>query len=82
MQKDLDLTRDYLPIERAIGVQWQWYVESDTLKFRIELADRPSTRREILSTVSSVFDPLGVLAPFVLIGKRILPDDLLSRWES
>ena len=66
--QDLDPTRDSLPIERALGVQW--CVESDTLKFRIELADRPSTRRGILSTVSSVFDPLGVLAPFVLIGKK------------
>ena len=91
--QDLDPTRDSLPIERALGVQW--CVESDTLKFRIELADCPSTRRGILSAVSSVFDPLGVLVPFVLIGKRILqelcrdgvnwddkiPDDLLSRWE-
>ena len=70
-------------------------MESDTFKFRIALADRPLTRRGILSTVSSVFDTLGVLAPFVLIGKRILkelcrdganwddkiPDDLLVRWE-
>ena len=91
--QDLDPTRDSLPIERALGVQW--CVESDTLKFRIELADRPSTRRGILSTVSSVFDLLRVLAPFVLNGKRILkelcregvnwddkiPDALLSRWE-
>ena len=70
-------------------------MESDAFKFRIEFADRPLRRRGILSTVSSVFDPLGVLAPFVLIGKRILqelcrdganwddkiPDDLLARWE-
>ena len=91
--QDLDPTRDALPIERALGVQW--CVEFDTFKFRIELADRPLTRRGILSTVSSVFDPLGVLAPFVLIGKRILqelcrdganwddkiPDYLLARWE-
>jgi hypothetical protein len=36
-------SRDALPIERALGVQW--CVESDTFKFRIELADRPLTRR-------------------------------------
>ena len=89
----MDPTRDALPIERALGVQW--CVESDTFKFRIGLADRPLIRRGILSTVSSVFNPLGVLAPFVLIGKRILqelcrdganwddkiPDDMLARWE-
>ncbi len=35
--QDLDPTCDALPIERALGVQW--CVESDTFKFRIELAD-------------------------------------------
>ena len=53
--KNLDLGRDDLPIERALGIQW--CVESDMLRFRINLSNRPPTRRSILSTVSSVFDP-------------------------
>ena len=64
----MDPTRDALPIERDLGVQW--CVESDTFKFLIELADQPFTKRGILSTVSPVFDPLGGLALFVLIGNR------------
>ena len=32
------------------------------------------TRRGILSTISSVYDPLGLLAPFVLLGKQILQE--------
>ena len=43
-------------------------------QFRITLKDRPATRRGILSAVSSVYDPLGFLAPFVLNRKRILQD--------
>ena len=53
------------------------------------------TRRGILSTVASVYDPLGFLAPFVLTGKQILQEmcrqgagwddplteELQSRWE-
>ena len=70
--QSLDITRDTLPIERALGVQW--CIESDTLQFRVELKDRPLTRRGILSTVSSVFDPLGLLAPLVLVGKGILQE--------
>ena len=70
--KNLDLGRDDLPIERALGVQW--CVESDTLRFRINLSNRPPTRRSILSTVSSVFDPLGLFSPLVLVGKGILQD--------
>ena len=68
--KDLDFDHDTLPIERALGVQW--CVESDTFCFRIEVKEQPLTRRGILSMISSVFDPLGFLAPFVLRAKKLL----------
>lgn len=91
--KDLDLNSDSLPVERALGVHW--CVETDTLQFRITLQDKPLTRRGILSTVSSVYDPLGFLAPVVLTGRQILqslcrdrydwddpvPDLLRQKWE-
>ena len=91
--KDLDLVHDSLLIERALGVHW--CVESDTFRFRITLKDQPLTRRGILSTVSSVYDPLGFVAPVILVGKQILqqmcadghgwdsplPDELRSRWQ-
>ncbi|XP_039548042.1 uncharacterized protein LOC120493481 [Pimephales promelas] len=70
--KDLDLNNDTLPVERALGVQW--CVQSDTFKFKVLIKDRPLTRRGILSTVSSIYDPLGMLAPVVLSAKRILQD--------
>ena len=70
--RTLDLTTDHLPIERALGVQWA--VESDTLGFRIILKDKPFTQRGILSTICSVYDPLGIAAPFLLVGKKILQD--------
>ena len=37
--RTLDLHRDLLPIERALGIQW--YVESDVFEFRIILNDKP-----------------------------------------
>ena len=70
--KGLDLGQDKLPIERALGVHW--CIESDAFKFRIELKDQPCTRRGMLSTISSVYDPLGIIAPVILIGKRILQE--------
>ena len=70
--QNLDITQDLLPVERALGVQW--CVESDTLQFRVELKDQPLTRRGILWKVSSVFDPLGMLAPVILLGTSILQD--------
>ena len=36
------------------------------------MKEKPKTRRDMLSTLSSVYDPLGFVAPFILQGKRIL----------
>ena len=90
---ELDLNKDVLPIERALGVQW--CVDSDHLQFRVELKDRPFTRRGILASISSIYDPLGLAAPFMLTGKQILqelckdktdwdeavPETIRLRWE-
>ena len=91
--KDLDLRRDALPIQRSLGTYW--CIESDTLGFRIELKDKPLSRRGILSTISSLCDPLGIVSPEILTGKQILqdlcrqnvdwddplPDEIIARWE-
>ena len=79
-------------IERALGIQW--CIKSDVFRYKIVLKDRPATRRGILSTVSSIYDPLGILAPFTLLGKKILqtlcqdgydwdseiPSEILYKW--
>ena len=68
----LDLELDSLPVERVLGVEWN--IKSDSFKFKMVLKDRPLTRRGILSTVRSVYDPLGMLSPVVLTAKRIMRD--------
>jgi hypothetical protein len=68
--KKLDLDHDVLPIERVLRVEC--CVENDAFQFRITLKERPFTRRGVLATVSSIYDPLGFVAPVLLIGKRIL----------
>ena len=70
--RTLELGSGELLVERALGVQWA--IESDTFGFRIILKDQSLTRRGILSTISSVYDPLGIAAPFLLVGKAILQD--------
>ena len=42
--------------------------------FKVALKDRPNTRRGILSLTSSVYDPLGFVAPGVLPAKKLLQD--------
>ena len=91
--KDLDLRRDTMPVQRSLGTYW--CIESDTIGFRIELRDKPATHHGMLSTISSVYDPLGAVSPVILVGKQILqalcrqniswddpiPEDILPLWE-
>jgi hypothetical protein len=81
-------------IQRALGVHW--CLESDVFNFRVNLQDTPLTRRGILSTISSVYDPLGIAGPFLLKGRKILqeitalkdgwdnqvPDNLVQLWNA
>lgn len=64
LEKDHRLCDDYKVFMRD--------VESDTFTFDMYLKPRPPTRRGILSVVSSVFDPLGFVAPFFLVAKQTL----------
>lgn len=91
--KSLDLNFDGTPVERALGIHW--HVDSDRFRFSFDLKTQPATRRGILSTVASLYDPLGFIAPFLLIGKLVLqemcrhgtgwddplPRELQPRWE-
>ncbi|KAL9966153.1 hypothetical protein ACROYT_G024179 [Oculina patagonica] len=80
--RELDLKVDPLPLERALGVMW--CVENDSFQFRIELDGRPFTRRGILSTVSSIYDPNGYVSPVTLKGKQILQQMCRDKldWDS
>jgi len=70
--KSLDLSQDRLPAECALGVFWD--IETDSFSFRSVNKNKPFTRRGILSVVSSVYDPLGLLCPFVFPAKVIVQD--------
>ncbi len=70
--KNLDLETDNFPLERALGVQWS--AEEDAFMFKVTTNERPCSRRGILSMVSSIYDPLGFLAPLTFPAKRILQE--------
>jgi len=90
---DLDLSLESLPVERALGMKW--CIKMDQFHFQVAERNQPTTRRGILSTIASVFDPLGMIAPFILKGKQILqevckmgcdwddplPEEIVTRWE-
>ena len=67
--KDKDLMV-YLPAEQASGVLWD--TETDKFAFRVTLKQKLWTRRSLLSVISSIYNPLGFAAPFLLQGKLLI----------
>lgn len=70
--KDLDLSIDTLPVQRSLGMCWD--LNADTFFFEVSEDLKPYTRRGVLSTVNSLFDPIGFLSPVTIQGKIILRD--------
>ena len=69
--KNLDL--DKLPIERALGQQRNIDTDTFVVKTSPPSARRGNdTRRRCLSTLSSIFDPFGMIGPVQLPAKRVL----------
>ncbi|XP_067931112.1 uncharacterized protein [Watersipora subatra] len=61
---------DLFGSQRTLGLIWS--MDEDIIKFSHSIEPQPCTRRGILSTVAQLYDPLGFLAPFTLMGKNIL----------
>jgi hypothetical protein len=62
--KDLDLDSDKLPSQRSLGIVWN--IVEDHFLFKPNSEVQPYTKRGILSTINSVFDPIGFASPIVL----------------
>ena len=70
-----DLTYDLS--SKVLGVKWD--VTSHQFYFVVSLNDEQKcppnfTRRSMLSTLSSTFDPLGLVSPVLILGKIIFQD--------
>lgn len=68
--KDLDLTGETPVTQRSLGLLWE--ISTDTFTFLVSTETKPFTRRGDLSTVNSIFDPLGLLAPVTIQARSLL----------
>ncbi|XP_063397214.1 uncharacterized protein LOC134681506 [Mytilus trossulus] len=68
--KEIDLDCDRLPSQRSLGINWD--LDSDSFTFQIDSGIKPFTRRGVLSTINSIYDPLGFIAPVVIKGKLLM----------
>ncbi|XP_038062985.1 uncharacterized protein LOC119733659 [Patiria miniata] len=92
--KDFGTGDETGPVQRSLGLSWE--TTTDTFTFKVSSGDKPFTRRGVLSTVNSLFDPLGLVAPVTIQGRTILrelttdtcswdaplPEGKLKEWEA
>ena len=67
---ELDFYGSQLPAEGALGVVWD--AERDSLSFRFRDIETPATKRGVLRNTASIFDPLGIAAPFLIMAKILM----------
>ncbi|KAK3088724.1 hypothetical protein FSP39_023046 [Pinctada imbricata] len=68
--KNLDLGIATLPTQRSLGLLWD--TETDSFTYKVNRVEKPYTRRGLLSTINSVYDPLGFAQPVIIQGKLLL----------
>ena len=62
--KELNLSKDELPENQALGVIWD--VGNEMFQVKVNLGPHKPTRRNMLSTICGIFDPLGLAAPAIV----------------
>ena len=69
-QSTVTFDKDGGNIQRTLGIHWN--ITDGTFFFSSKVIDSPPTKRTVLSGVSTIFDPIGLLAPFLLKAKLLL----------
>lgn len=94
ISKEVDFDREPTITQRSLGLLWE--TASDTFTYATATDIKTFTQRGVLSTVNSIFDPLGLLAPVTIQGRALLrkltselpdwdvplPEDKLKDWEA
>ena len=68
-----NITLEKSDVERALGIIWD--ISNDVFTFSSSsIKAAPFTKRGVLKVLSSLFDPLGFLIPFIVIAKILFQD--------
>ena len=70
---------------KVLGVGWSTVDDMLVFEFDSDIATKEvNTPRELVSVQASLFDPLGLIAPFLLIGRRMLQKSMANgaSWDS
>ena len=90
----MEITDKSLPTLKTLGLLWKSQEDAFTFKVKQPKEEDP-TKRNVLSAIATLFDPLQLLAPFTLRAKVLmqeiwtagldwddtLPDNLKTKWN-
>lgn len=82
---------------KALGIHW--HPQNDDLSYKVQTVNQDSkagTKRQVLSEIAKLFDPLGLLAPVIITAKSLmqqlwltgvgwddeLPVDVIDKWNT
>ncbi|KAA0202578.1 hypothetical protein HAZT_HAZT012205, partial [Hyalella azteca] len=79
--KSIDFYDENLPLERALGIIWK--TNEDFFGYKFQPDASTLTRRDILRFVASIYDPLGLISPAVILGRKIFQETCRLRlgWD-
>ena len=69
------------PEHKVLGVQWKTI--EDNVFLKIDIKSKPAMKRGVWATIAQIFDPVGLCAPFLLTGRRLLQQILteVADWD-
>lgn len=93
LEKRLQNSVTFKSETKVLGMQWD--PQRDVLNYRLTTPDKNCTKRKILSLTAKCYDPIGLIAPFILHLKLMIrelwqlklgwddspPDTIKKSWE-
>lgn len=76
--KDLDININSPLVQRSLGVSWD--IIKDVFMFQVSVTEKPNTTCGVLSTINSLFKPLGFAAPVSIQGRALLIEIIILIW--
>ena len=67
--------------EKILGIKWN--MKEDRLSVEIDkekYEEEVETLRQLVKLQASLYDPLGILAPFILLGRKIIQMAMQGKW--
>ena len=75
---EINLNNEQMPIVKTLGITWKSAEDAFTFTTLDREFPQIHTKRSFLSSIASLFDPMGMLAPFVIRAKVLMQEIWLT----